>query len=332
MIDGTKAMRQSTKSCTVIKSILLSAIIMIALSLLSLSIGAASSISLDSPIFKYIRLPRTLAPILSGAALALSGYIIQRILNNPLSSPNIIGVNSGAGLMAAIATVFIPGSAFALSASSFIGAFAATLLIYMLSQKTGSSRTTIILSGVALNSIFNAFSDIIATIAPESIYATNSFRIGGFQAITLERLFVPSILIGLSILALLLLSRELEILSLGRAEAKSVGLNSDKYNLILLSIASLLASSAVSFSGLIGFVGLVIPHIIRKRFKTFSIQAQIILTAILGAGFTLAADTVARTLFIPYEIPVGIIISLIGGPFFIYILFETKGGHRHANR
>ncbi len=309
---------------------------------LSLFIGAASISVTDSikamlfgdisdvnyRILVHVRLPRAVAAVLSGAALAVSGVIIQNVLNNPLAAPNIIGVNSGAGFALLLIIAFFPAATGLLPMASFLGALIACLLIYAIAARAHASRTTITLAGVAVSSIFTACSNAVKTFFPDTIYNSSTFFVGGFSGIAWQQLTPAWVMILISLLVAILLSGSMDILALGDDTAATLGAAVRPMRLILLITASLLAGSAVSFSGMLSFVGLIIPHILR-RFVGQRHRLLIPLSAIGGAWFVLLCDTLSRVLFAPYEIPVGIILSLLGGPFFIFLLLSEKKGGRH---
>ena len=277
-------------------------------------------------IIQYVRFPRTIACMLSGAALAVSGVIIQNVLTNKLASPGMIGVNAGAGLAVMICSAMGIFSGWYIALASFTGASLAVLIVMICAYKVGASRSTLILSGVAVNSFFNAISESISILLPDAGMMAADFRVGGFSSVTLSRILPAGVLILLSIFILLSLCNELDILSLGEETAQGLGVSVKKMRVIFLLIASLLAGAAVSFSGILGFVGLIVPHIGRKFVKNESILL-IPFCALFGACFVTLCDLIARIIFIPYEIPVGILMSLIGGPFFLFLLLQRKRGH-----
>lgn len=280
-------------------------------------------------IFWYARLPRTAACLLSGAALAVSGAVIQTVLSNKLASPSIIGVNAGAGLAVTVccALGFLSGWTIALSA--FGGAMASVLLVVFTARKTGASRTTVILGGVAVNSFLNALSEALTTLIPDAGVLSGDFRVGGFSSVVPARLIPAGILIVAALLVVLSLHNELDVLSLGEETAQSLGMSVRKMRTLLLVLAALLAGASVSFAGLLGFVGLIVPHAVR-RLAGMESRYLLPLCALCGAGFVTACDLAARLLFIPYELPVGILMSVLGGPFFLLLLVKRKGGRTHA--
>lgn len=267
----------------------------------------------------HIRLPRALGAIFSGAALACAGVIIQAVLNNPMAAPNIIGVNSGAGLAAVILLTLFPRALAFLPLAAFIGALSCALLIYAVSYKTGAGRLTLTLVGIALSSILNAAINALKVIFPDSVYDADLFMIGGFSSLTLNKLFPAVIIISASLAISFIAARYIDVLCLGRNVAESLGVNTSKLRFILIVLAAALAGAAVSFAGLLGFVGLLVPHIVRR----FVGEKHLLLlpgSAIAGAVLVLICDTLSRVVFAPYEIPVGILLSLIGGAFFILLI------------
>ncbi len=279
-------------------------------------------------IILFTRLPRTAACVLSGAALAVSGVVIQTVLDNPLSAPNIIGVNSGAGFFAVLSGVILPSTAVFRSLFAFIGALTAVFLVLLISEKSGASKMTLVLTGIAVSGIFTAGTEAVISFYPDSVSGYADFRIGGFSGVTAKGIFPSAVIIVISLLILLFLTNELDILSLGHNEAKSLGLNASLMRKIFLILSAALAGAAVSFSGIIGFVGLLVPHIMR-RFVGSESRPLILSSVLGGACFMLFSDLVSRLLFRPYELPVGILLSFLGGPFFIFLILKQRKGRIH---
>ncbi len=308
--------------------------------ILSLCLGAAnlsveelwqaicdgSSDSVAGNIFWYVRLPRTIGALLSGAALAVSGAIIQNVLANKLASPGIIGVNAGAGLAVTICIACGVVSGWLIAGVSFLGALIAVLLIVLTAEKAGASKTTVILGGVAVNTFLNAIAEAITTLMPEVALVSGDFRVGGFAAVVPARLLPAGILIVIGLLMVFTLCNELDIMMLGEETAKGLGLPVRKMRIVFLFLAALLAGASVSFAGLLGFVGLIVPHMARKLVGGES-KYVLPFSALSGAAFVALCDLAARMVFQPYEVPVGIFMSFIGGPFFIFLLWKHKGGH-----
>ncbi len=283
----------------------------------------------EANILFYSRIPRALSSVYSGCALAVAGCILQNVLSNPLSSPGIIGVNAGAGLGVAISVSLGFLSSWSISVFSFFGALISVLLISIFSKKANFSKSSVILGGVALNSIFNAFCEAITALDPDIAISNSEFRIGGFSSISFNKLVPPLIIISVSLFVLMLLLCELDILASGDDNAMSLGLNSKKYRLIFLILSSLLSGAAVSFSGLLGFVGLIIPHFVRRLVGNES-RRLIPISAIWGAAFVCLCDFLSRVIFMPYEVPLGVLMALIGGPLFITILIKTRNSNHYA--
>lgn len=281
--------------------------------------------TLEGQILHLVRLPRTLGCVAAGMALAVSGAVIQSVLSNPLAAPNIIGVNSGAGLAVALSCALFPSAAYLSPVFAFLGALLGVLTVLMIAEKNGASKMTLVLSGVAVSSIFSALIDAAVTFAPDALNGYSDFRIGGLANLSMARI-TPSLYIILpSFFILLILSPELDILALGTDTAKSLGLPAKRLRITALALAAALAGAAVSFAGLLGFVGLIVPHIIRGLIGEES--APLLLgSALGGAALLCLCDTLSRIVFAPYELPVGIVLSLIGGPFFLWLLLRQRGG------
>jgi len=321
--------------------LLLSAVLFFLAAALSLCLGAANltpsqllaAISAGpkaggmSTIFYYVRLPRTAACLLAGAALAVAGAVIQHVLANPLASPSIIGVNAGAGAAVTLCCAVGALSGWAIAGASFLGALAAVTLVSFAAQKTGASRSTVILSGVAVNSILNAFSEGIVQLVPEAGMLSVDFRVGGFSSVAHTRLLPAACLILLALAVSFSLSTQLDVISLGDDTALSLGLPVKKLRLLFLALAAVLCGAAVSFSGLLGFVGLIVPHAARTFVGSES-KYLLPLCALGGSAFVAVCDLAARLVFAPFELPVGILLAVMGGPFFLFLLYKSKGGKR----
>lgn len=273
----------------------------------------------------YSRLPRTCAAMLAGAALAVSGAVIQTVLDNPLASPSVIGVNSGAGFAVALVCAAAPLAQRYTPLVAFGGALAGVLLVAGLSRRTGASRMTVILAGVAISAMFSAGIDTAVTLVPDAISGVTDFRIGGFTGVTMAQLAPAAGLIFVSLGIVLSLSQQMDILALGSDTAQSLGLSVGPVRFTLLVLAAALAGAAVSFCGLMGFVGLIVPHTMRRLLGEGSLSLMVS-SALGGAFFVTMCDLAARVLFSPFELPVGIILAFAGAPFFLWLLFKQRGG------
>ncbi|MEG0753447.1 MAG: iron ABC transporter permease [Angelakisella sp.] len=319
----------------------ITAVCMVAAAVLSLCLGSVpiplrqfftvfqgDSSSASARILLYVRLPRTVAALFAGAGLAGAGVIIQSLLNNPLASPNIIGVNAGAGFFAVLCCALFPAVPQFVPFGAFLGALLAVLLVYAVAKRTGASRLTIVLAGVAVNSFLNAGTDTVHTFIPDALVGSNAFRIGGLSGLSVQTLRPACMMIALALVFAFLLRNELDILSLGDETAASLGLAVKRYRFLLLIAASCLAGASVSFAGLLGFVGLIVPH--TARFLVGSEARWLLpLSALMGAALLTICDLLARLVFAPYELPVGILLSFLGAPFFIWLLLHQRGGRMH---
>ena len=286
--------------------------------------------STNSRIIYAVRLPRVVASVLAGAALAVSGVEIQSILENPLAAPSIIGINSGAGFSAVLAMALFPNKFSLIPTAAFIGAMVTVGTVYIIARKKGASKITLVLAGIAVGNLLNAGINTITTFFPDALTASNSFKVGSVAGITFGKLTPAWIYIVVGIALAFVFSNELDILALGDKTAKSLGMNVKLIRFIMLITAAMLAGAAVSFSGLLSFVGLIVPHIVRFFVKSGS-RRLITASAFLGGAFVTFCDLLSRLLFAPYEIQLGIVISYIGVPFFIYLIMKKKGG-RHGDK
>ena len=271
-----------------------------------------------------VRLPRAIAAVAAGSALAVSGALIQTVLDNPMASPNIIGINAGAGLFVLVCSALLPGMAMLLPLAAFLGACAASLIIMAISVSGGASRLTLVLAGIAIGAVFTAGMNTILIVAPDAYVGAGTFLVGGFASgITLDKFIwaLPYIILGLGVAVVM--GKSLNIISLGDVTARSLGMNVKRRRIVLLAVATLLAAAAVSFAGLLGFVGLIIPHTVRFLLGT---DNRIVIPAsmLAGALYVLFCDLAARIIFAPYELPVGILMSFIGGPFFIFLIIHYR--------
>lgn len=272
-------------------------------------------------ILLHVRLPRTLAALLSGCALAVAGTLTQGVLNNAMASPNVIGVNAGAGFFAMLAVTLFPGVPGLLPAASFFGALVTAMVIYLLAGRGGMSRTTLILAGLAISSMLTAGMDTITLLYPDQVVGASGFMMGGLSGVTLSsiRSAAGYLLTGLLLAAFLAV--DLNVLQLGEESAGSLGMHVGRVRFLSILAAALLAGSAVSFAGLLGFVGLLVPHM-GRRLVGGDNRWLLPASALLGGAFVLVCDVAARVLFAPFELPVGIVMSVLGGPFFLSLLLR----------
>lgn len=267
-----------------------------------------------------VRMPRIITGILVGMNLGVAGVLLQGVLHNPMASPNIIGVNAGAGLAAVVVMTVFPGRVPMIPAASFLGALLTATLICSLSAAFGKSRTVhIVLAGIAVSNLMSAVTSGLMTINSDTLDITYSWLLGSLSGKSWAA--VQSIL-PYSVAALALsafISPKINLLTLGEEMAESVGLSVKVCRMIALLFAAVLAGSVVSVAGTIGFIGLIAPHAARLLVGNDH-RFLVPLSALFGALLLAASDTIARTVFLPVELSVGIITSVLGAPFFLVLL------------
>ena len=278
-----------------------------------------------------VRLPRTIVALLVGISLSLAGAILQGVMRNPLASPSTIGVSAGAGLMALIILILFPSYYYLVPFGAFLGALGATLLIYLLAWNEGVMPTRLILAGVAVSSLFGAGNNALMTFYPDRVSGVLGFMVGGLSAINWQdvRMIFPYTILGMTIL--MFLPNKLNILMLGDEVATGLGLDVEKTRLVFIILSSILAGAAVSVVGLLGFVGLIVPHITRMLIGS-DYKYLFPGTIFMGASVLMLCDTLSRVLFAPMEIPVGIIMSAFGAPFFLYLLRKRDNANGHRRK
>ena len=297
---------------------------------LSILIGNTSAI--ETTIFSEIRVPRVILAAIVGASLSVSGACLQGLFRNPLADPGLIGVSAGAALGASTIIVFGSSltstfifSTFLLPLSACLGSGLVILMLFLLTRGFGHQGVTyMLLVGIAVNAIASVGIGILTFISSDSELRSLTFwTMGSFGGITWSLLIPALIIIFISFLFLLPILRNLDILQLGESEAKRLGVNvkSLKYRIIFASAASVGAS--VSLSGMIGFVGLVVPHLLRLL-SGVNHTYVVIGSALLGSSLMVFADLLSRLLIQPAELPVGLITSAIGSPFFLWLIFRIN--------
>ncbi|WP_032122979.1 FecCD family ABC transporter permease [Clostridium amazonitimonense] len=283
-----------------------------------------------------IRFPRVMLAVISGMALGAAGAVMQGILRNPLASPYTLGVSSGAAFGAAIAIVMgksifglklVQTSPFLIAFNAFVfGAFSLAL-VYLIGKIKGATTTILLLSGVAVGSLFSAGISVLKYFSNnEALRNLDLWLMGGFWGANLKNIKILSPVILLCFIILIKYSSDINALSMGEDIAKTLGVNVKRTILLTLITVTFMASATIAFSGVIGFVGLIAPHISRNILGSDN-KYLIIGSAFVGALLLLLSDTLARTIISPIEIPVGIVTSLIGAPFFIYILVKKDKKH-----
>ena len=280
-------------------------------------------------ILLQVRLPRVLLGFLVGSCLAAVGVSLQALLRNPLADPYVLGVSSGAALGVAIAVLFgIGTTVLALSllpVCGFAGSLVALLVIYrMAASYERLPIHSVLLAGVILNAIFSALIMFITSIMePNRSFGMMAWLMGSLTAPAYPVLIALSVYLLVGLVLLGKHVRVLDILALGEEPARSLGINTERTKRVIFLLSALMTGAVVSFSGMIGFVGMIIPHAVRL---VVGADHRLLLPAstLVGGMFLMVADTMARTLFVPSEVPVGVITALAGGPFFVYLLVWRK--------
>jgi iron complex transport system permease protein len=274
-----------------------------------------------------IRLPRILLGVLAGSALAIAGASLQGIFRNPLADPGLIGSSAG-GAVGAVSMIMLgisPLGSFTLPIAAFAGSLALTGLVYALSRHGGQTEVvTLILTGVALNAI--AF----AAIGMMNFYASDAqlrsivfWQMGSLGGTTWRVVQVTAPLIGIGMLLLMTQRRALNLMALGEREAYHLGVSTERVRMVVIALAALLSGATVAATGLVGFIGLVVPHLMRLVLGPDH-RTLIPASILAGAALMIVADTAARTLMAPLELPLGIVTALIGGPYFLFLLHYTR--------
>ncbi|KXP10845.1 ABC transporter permease [Tsukamurella pseudospumae] len=281
---------------------------------------------LERNLLVEIRLPRVLAAALVGGLLAIAGAGYQGVFRNPLADPYLLGAAAGAGVGATATIVFLPGDpAATVPVAAFVGALAGVALAYALGSATGGRGTsTLLLAGVAVSAFLSAVQTFLMQRDAQDLQRIYSWVLGGVASVDGPRLLAVLPYAGISVVALLLHGRLLDVLGVGDDEATTLGVSARRVRLLVLVAASLATATAVAVGGLIGFVGIVVPHVVRRLAGT-SYRAVLPLSLLGGAAFLVLADILARTVVSPGELPLGVVTAFVGGPFFVVVLRAMRG-------
>jgi len=279
-------------------------------------------------ILLQLRLPRIILACLVGAALSVVGAAFQGIFKNPMADPFVLGVSSGAALGASITMVFLKEIEFlglsVIAFNAFLGAITTTFLVYNIAKVGRKVPTaTLLLAGISLNYLLSSIISLIMIFNRQEIERIIMWTMGSFSTGSWKEVFLLLIIVIPSIILITMFARDLNVMLLGEENARSLGVNVEGLKKYILIISTIMIAAVVSVSGIIGFVGLIIPHGVRM-FTGPDNRVVIPFSAITGAIFLIICDTMARSLVPPSEIPVGIITSIFGVPFFIYLLYKTK--------
>ncbi len=274
-----------------------------------------------------LRMPRLLIALLAGGALALSGYLMQAMVNNPLADPYFLGTSSGAGLGASIVYAgFIPASVFTVSLLSFIGAMVVTLIAILVAYQKGRIEPTrLLLTGVALSALMVSATSLVTFMSEDDSRLKNIiyWALGGFELASWEQLPLLASVVVVFTIVFTFYQKHLNILLLGEERAENIGVNTKTLRWMVLLAATLATGIAVSVAGPIGFVGLIIPHFVRSIYGVTG-KYNVIVTVLWGGLFLLSCDVFSRLIFFPSGVPVGIITSFVGIPFFVFLLGKNR--------
>ena len=274
-------------------------------------------------IIRDLRMPRVLSAVLIGGNLAVAGALLQTTMKNPLADPGIIGISSGASLGAIAVMVIFTNLIKYKIIIAFIGGIIAACLVYLIGEDKGFSPVRIILAGVCVNSILNALSSMATVFNSAGVSSIQTWLLGSLVNITWNDFKILALYTIVGIALCLLVIKSCDLMGLGDKTAQSLGLNVNRVRVMITFVAVFLTSISTGVGGVISFVGLVIPHICRFLIGS-SHKFLIPFSYFMGGFLLLVADTVSRNIFRPYEIPVGLTMCLVGGPFFIYILRRSK--------
>lgn len=274
-------------------------------------------------IIRDLRMPRVLSAVLIGGNLAVAGALLQTTMKNPLADPGIIGISSGASLGAIAVMVIFTDLIKYKIIIAFIGGIIAACLVYLIGEDKGFSPVRIILAGVCVNSILNALSSMVTVFNSAGVSSIQTWLLGSLVNITWNDFKILALYTIVGIALCLLVIKSCDLMGLGDKTAQSLGLNVNRVRVMITFVAVFLTSISTGVGGVISFVGLVIPHICRFLIGS-SHKFLIPFSYFMGGFLLLVADTVSRNIFRPYEIPVGLTMCLVGGPFFIYILRRSK--------
>ncbi|MGH3758494.1 FecCD family ABC transporter permease [Actinophytocola sp.] len=282
----------------------------------------------EAAIVWEIRLPRVVLAGLVGAALAMAGAAFQGVFRNPLADPYLLGAAAGAGMAATIVVVAAPSVAGwiigPLPLAAFAGAIGGVTLTWLLGRSAGGGTAVLLLAGVAVASFLTAIQTFVQQLNTDTIKQVYSWMLGGLNTTGWREVLVTLPYIGLAGVVLCLCGRLLDVLAVGDDEATSLGINPGRVRIVVLLAASLATAAAVAVSGLIGFVGIVVPHIVRLLAGA-SYRVVVPLSLVGGAVFLIIADHIARTAFAPAELPIGVITAFTGAPFFLLVLRMNRG-------
>ncbi|TWE11775.1 FecCD family ABC transporter permease [Rudaeicoccus suwonensis] len=282
--------------------------------------------SLDQDVLVQIRLPRIALGALVGGLLAIAGAGYQGVFRNPLVDSGLLGASAGAGLGATLAVVYAGGpGGIAVPLAAFVGSLTGVALAAVAGRASGPGAASLLLAGLAVSLFLTAVQTLVLQRSSQDIQQVYTWLLGSLSAASWQQMWQILPYAAISTVLILLHGRQLDVLSVGDDEAASLGVHPGRVRMAVIAACALAAASAVAVSGLIGFVGIVAPHIVR-RLGGESYRVVLPLSFIIGAGFLVLADTVSRTILSPAELPIGVVTSVIGAPIFLWVLRSTRAG------
>jgi cobalamin transport system permease protein len=293
--------------------------------------GVASSLSAtEESILWEIRMPRVVLAALVGGMLSLAGATYQGVFRNPLADPYLLGVAAGAGLGATLAIAYVPAGLRGqevMPVAAFFGGAVAVVLTYSVGRSAGRERdaATLVLAGVTVASFFTALQTFVQQQNADTLQQVYSWILGSIPSSGWSDVVIVLPYVAVSTAVIVALRRVVDVLNLGDDEASSLGVDVRRVRLLLVAAATVGTAAAVAMCGLIGFVGIIVPHAIRMLAGA-GYRALLPLSVIAGAGFLVLADVIARTALAPAEIPLGVVTAFFGAPFFAIVLRTTRGG------
>ena len=277
----------------------------------------------DRNILLNIRLPRIAVAVIVGANLSVAGALLQAVMQNPLADPGLTGVSAGSSLAAIVIMLLFPQYSYLVPIAAFLGGAFACALVYSLAWKNGIKPVRIILAGVAVNAILGGGTSLLSILYSDRIQGVLLWVNGSISGKTWVDVKMLAIYSSIGLTMAMFCIRKANILQLGDEMSSNLGVNINKYRLLISLVAVYLAGISTALVGIIGFVGLIIPHIARLLIGS-DYKYMLPFSVILGSGLLLLGDTFARTIVRPIELPVGVIMAVVGGPFFLYLLRKGK--------
>ncbi|MBR1432554.1 MAG: iron ABC transporter permease [Ruminiclostridium sp.] len=284
-----------------------------------------------------IRMPRVLFGALCGAGLAICGAAMQALVLNPIADPYVLGVSSGASAGAAWALLmplpFFEGQ-YQTTMAAFVGALFSAFVVYFMAKRAGGGKlqpVTLLLSGTAVNAVMSAITSylIFRAKSPESIAAVYNWQMGSLAAAQWKTLLLPAVGVTLGVIFFTVMGSRFNMIMMGDDDAAAMGLHVRLFRTVMFGFCSIVVASLVSVTGIIGFVGLVVPHVVRLIARTSNNRVIMPLSALLGSIYLMWADALARSAFGAAELPLGIITAFVGAPFFMFLMIKNGyGGHR----